>query len=202
MKNIDCPICGTKNNLVKKQKKVIVKYVRQKELVKRKYYKCLSCGATFELGFEKENEKALKEGLSIIRQKNVSNVLTSLEKELSFVEIERCFGLPPRTLSKWKTGAKFPSAAAANLVNLIGVFPWLSYVAACDYDLNSSYKIAAMALLKKAKEQGGYVFLSSNDYYNVLTLAAKKSHVSVIKKHDLLSMTTINNVSEPQYSFK
>lgn len=202
MKNKDCPICGEKNSLEIKKEKLKIKYAREKGLATFKYYECPSCGATFDFDFEEENEKSIKREKTIVRQKSVSKILSCLEKDYSFVEIERSFGLPPRSLSKWKTGAKSPSAAVATLINLIGVFPWLSYVAASDYDLDFSYRIAAMAFLRREKELGNYVNFSSDDYYNVLTLAAKKSHVSVIKKHDLLNLTTLNSISEPQYSFK
>ena len=186
--------------MVKKEKRIKIKYAQKKGLVKRKYDKCLSCGATFELDFEKENEKALKEGLLLIRQNNVSNVLTSLEKEFSFVEIERCFGLPPRTLSKWKTGAKVPSAAAANLISLIGVFPWLSYIAANNYDLDTSYKIADIAFLKRAESNNRVIFTYSNNNYNVFGFAERKGHISVLKDYELLDIT-IKHIAEPQYSY-
>jgi uncharacterized Zn finger protein (UPF0148 family) len=199
MKKMDCPICGTKKRLIEKEKKIKIEYAQEKGSVKIKYFECPSCGASFDLSFEKENEKKLKKELSLIRQKNVSKVLSSLEKDFSFVEMERNFKLPPRTLSKWKTGAKIPSAAAVNLINLVGIFPWLSYVAASDYDLNASYKIADIAFLKRAELNNNIIFTYSNNYYNILGFAERKKHISRLKDYTLLNITS-ENIVDPQYS--
>lgn len=200
MKSKICPVCGTENELIKKEKKVNIKYASENGIAKIKYYKCRSCGEEFDLDFEKENEKCMKNQLSAIRQKSVSKVLCFLEKDFSFVEFERRFGLPPRTLSKWKTGAKKPSAAAANLVNLIGVFPWLSFVAACDYDLDSSYRIAGLACFRRAQERNNYMFSYSSDNYDILALARKKKKEPVFEYKELLNVTN-KIVTEQQYSY-
>ncbi len=162
-----CPICNAKNTLHKKEKNFKVSYNLQNVLAKINYYKCSSCGAELELNFEKENELVIKKATEIARSNSVSETLKQLEKDFSFVEIERSLFLPPKTLSKWKNQSKTPSAAAASLISLLGIFPWLSYVGLVNYNLKESYKIAYTAILKKLKEKP--------EIYNEITMVTQKN---------------------------
>lgn len=162
-----CPICNAKKSLHKKEKDSKVSYNLQHASAKINYYKCSCCGAELELNFEKENELAIKKATERARSNSVSETLKQLEKDFSFVEIERSLFLPPKTLSKWKNQSKTPSAAAAGLVSLLGVFPWLSYVGLVNYNLKESYKIAYTAILKKLKEEP--------EIYNEITMVTQKN---------------------------
>ena len=105
------------------------------------------------------------------RSNSVSETLERLEKTTSFTDIERSFYLPPKTLSKWKNESKSPSASAAALVSLLGVFPWLSYVGMANFEPETAYKIAGAAFFAKATESEKIrAFYSSSNNYELLGL--------------------------------
>lgn len=169
-----CPVCGSESTLEQKQKDFNVVYAGNKIPAKLRYYVCSYCEAELDLEFEKDNEIAIKKAADAARCDSVSATLKRLEKTNSFVELERNLALPPKTLSKWKNKSKFPSAAAAALINLLGVFPWLSYIGMVDYNQVDAYNIALVEVLRKAKDcPENLIFAVSNETYNVLAVAHK-----------------------------
>ena len=171
-----CPICGAENALKKIKTEYKATYGLKSHSTELNSYECSCCGANLDLDCEEQNELAIKEATSIARNDYVSEILEKLEKANSFVEIERSLYLPPKTLSKWKNQSKSPSAAAAALVSLLGVFPWLSYVGMVNYNSSDAYKIAYAAILKKASEEpDNFIFSMSNDFYNGIAVVHQKN---------------------------
>jgi DNA-binding transcriptional regulator YiaG len=167
----ECPICGAKNTLAKRKNEYTASYGNAAHSVQLDSYECSCCGATLDLDFEEKNELAIKNAMEAARAESVSDSLKHLENVLSFVELERSFALPPKTLSKWKNKSKSPSAAAAALVSLLGVFPWLSYVGMLNYNPKEAYKIAFAAILQKAKENPeNFILPLTNEMYNGIAL--------------------------------
>lgn len=171
MNTNDCPFCGTLNSLEKNKRIFTAKYAGETTNTEIEYYKCKNCEEEFFLDLEEESEKKMNKACELARKNSVTNVLSKLDDDSSFVTIERCFGLPPRTLSKWKNQSKNPSATAAAFVNLLGVFPWLTKIAFCNYDSNKAHTIAAYELLQKALENP-YVTANfeSNDIFRSITI--------------------------------
>ena len=182
MKNLDkdmkfdiCPVCDSKGTLIRKKKYCSSFYGTAKTSKEIEVFECSCCGADFDSD-ELTNEKIRKEVAVNARQQYVSGVLAQLEKEQSFVEIERSFYLAPKTLSKWKNKSKSPSAAAAALVSLVGVFPWLSYVGMLNYNPTEAYKIALAAILQKAKENPeNFILPFANEKYDGIALIHQNS---------------------------
>lgn len=97
-------------------------------------------------------------------------------KNRSFSEIERCFLLPARTLSKWLNLSVKPSAAAVGLLRIINAFPWMEKAA--DLGLETS----------DAKQYVRNYYLSEfNDYDKKITYKETPSehiYMAAIRKSD------------------
>lgn len=176
MKN--CPICGAKGSFTKGTKVCTAKYNNYSVLKNIEIYSCANCDAELDLENEVKNEAIMKNAYELARKEYVSNKLADLEKNYSFVDIERSFSLPPKTLSKWKNKTKSPSAAAAALVSLIGVFPWLSYIGLADYNEQDAYKIAAASVFNElTKNPDNFPFGYTDDNRLVVGICKIKQKV-------------------------
>ncbi len=194
MLNKTCPICGAKSALSKNKKIFIAKYANTGTEVTIPVMVCSCCGAKIDLG--KETDKLRKQAMITARNNSVSNTLENLEKTSSFVEIERSLYLPPKTLSKWKNQSKTPSAAAAALVSLLGVFPWLAYVGMTNFNPDMAYKIAGAAFFAKASESEKIkAFYSSSDNYDILGLINDKTVVSD-KTDEIMIQDSYSSIQE------
>ncbi len=164
-----CPVCGAKDTLTKGFSVYTAKYVNAQVSNTLEYYKCSCCDAELSLDCKEKNEAAIKNALETARMNSVAETIKQLEESISLVEIERSFSLPPKTLSKWKTKSKSPSAAAAAFISLLGVFPWLTYVGMCGYNVIQSYKMAGIAFFKEmAKNPNNYPFAMANENYSII----------------------------------
>ncbi|MBQ9538409.1 MAG: hypothetical protein IJU95_03990 [Treponema sp.] len=175
MKYTICPICESKGTLQLKRRKFSAQYGTATVSNEIETVECSCCGANFD-NDEILNDALRKETAVNARQQYITNTLEKLEQNISFTELERCFYLAPKTLSKWKNKSKSPSAAAAALVSLLGVFPWLSYVGMLNYNPEEAYKIAFAAVLQKAKENPeNFILPLSNEMYNGIALVHQNS---------------------------
>lgn len=148
MKQNICPICGSKNTLREEMIPYRLQYGTVSKTIQINNYVCSSCGE--EGDFFSENDNAIKDCMESLKQEYAALLLDEFEKEkIKFTSIERSFALPPRTLSKWKAGAKKPSSAAIALLRLVSVFPWLTDVAECSYEEQRAYEILGNAFLHR-----------------------------------------------------
>lgn len=169
-----CPVCGSEFSLKEEDKQFTAVYAGTRAEVFLPVKVCSCCGAKFDAG--KDTDELRKKAMLDARNNSVSETLERLEKTNSFTDIERSFYLPPKTLSKWKNQSKTPSAAAAALVSLLGVFPWLSYVGMANFDPETAYKIAGAAFFAKATESEKIkAFYSSGGTYELLGLMKDKT---------------------------
>lgn len=182
-----CPICGAEGTLLQNTRKYTAEYMNQHVTKELNQYTCSCCGADLDLEFEENNEILMKEAYDTARKDKISSILAEIEKQCSFVELERSFALPPKTLSKWKKQSKNPSAAAAALVSLLSVFPWLSYVGMTNYNTDMAYKIAGTAFFKEmSKNPDNFPFALSNENYSAVGICHNKQ---TIYKEKLISST-------------
>ena len=164
-----CPVCGSEFSLKEETKTFTAVYAGSRATVSIPVKVCSCCGAKFDDG--KDADELRKKAMLAARSNSVSETLERLEKTTSFTDIERSFYLPPKTLSKWKNESKSPSASAAALVSLLGVFPWLSYVGMANFEPETAYKIAGAAFFAKATESEKIrAFYSSSNNYELLGL--------------------------------
>ena len=169
MKKTICPCCGEKGNFKLLEKDFSTVYGQTSIISKLPVQHCGNCGATFDA--DESVDEIRKNAFIQARQNSVCKDLERLEQKISFTELERCFYLAPKTLSKWKNKSKSPSAAAAALVSLLGVFPWLSYVGMLNYNPTEAYKVAFAAVLQKAKENPeNFILPLTNEMYNGIAL--------------------------------
>lgn len=170
-----CPCCGKVDSFKQKEKDFSVVYGQKTSTGKLFVLECDNCGAEFDCDAEK-NDKIRKETMLSTRQESVCDSLKNIEEKISFAELERCFYLAPKTLSKWKTKEKSPSAAAAAFINLINVFPWLSLVGMANYNPIEAYKIACAAVVQKIRQNtSNFVFPLSTNAYDAVVFGYEKT---------------------------
>lgn len=181
MKDLTCPICGTKDGLEEKNISFPCNYNDETININLPTYQCKCCDASLFLDFEKENDAAITKAMNQARSNFVSKSLTNIEKDYDFATIERCFALPPRTLSKWKNKSKSPSAPAAALISLLNTFPWLTKIAFCDFDTNKAYALAYIETLKHVIHNPSFATKEESDkYINDLNDILTKEDLPVI----------------------
>ena len=164
-----CPCCGEKESFTLIEKDFTAVYGQTSITSSLPVKHCESCGATFDA--DDSADTLRKEAFVEARRESVCRGLERLEKKISFTELEHCFSLAPKTLSKWKNKSKSPSATAAAFVNLLSVFPWLAYVGMSNYNSAEAYKIAYAAVLQKANENpANFVFPLANENYTGIAL--------------------------------
>ena len=195
MKLTTCPCCGEKETFKLSEKDFSTTYGQTSITSKLPVMHCNNCGATFDA--DESVEEIRKDSFIKARQESVCKELEKLEKKISFTELERCFYLAPKTLSKWKNKAKSPSATAAAFISLLGVFPWLSYVGMLNYNQNEAYKIAFAAVLQKAKENPeNFVMSLTNELYSGIAIVNKSKRY----KDEYKNIGLNNSYSENQKS--
>lgn len=191
MKN-NCSVCGATNSLKKKVKQMTVQYGNTKLIKELPILECNCCGAKFD---DTNADDIRKKALLEVRQNSVVENLEQIEKDISFTELERCFSLPAKTLSKWKNKSKAPSAAASALISLINIFPWLTSVAMNNYDSQISYNIAGKAFFKKVLQDPKIsAFYINNPEYESIGLSNSKTDVFVEKNNSTTFTNEINRL--------
>lgn len=143
-----CPACGCSDfNIVNRDKDVQLDFFQTLN-VSYDSFECNVCG----FAGEDSNDSYL---VSYNAQKEASDKITAqkLMAEnhkvgIKDVHFERCLGLPPRTLNRWKSQGR-PSGAGLALLKLVNTYEWLLDVA--DYGYEPEY--ARKILVKKALEE-------------------------------------------------
>ena len=126
-----CPICGS-SDIHQSSRSRIVSIPYCKDInFEENYYLCNECFA--EGDFPKKNDEKFEELQKGALIDSIHNILDSLSKlGVSNSQIERSLCLPPRTISRWKSGT-FSDAALA-LLRIVATFPWILEVANRGFD--------------------------------------------------------------------
>ena len=168
-----CPICN--NEMKESLVDFPIKIGNTEKMTHIFSHVCSECGYD-------ENDKRNKKIISTAINETLvscSNSILQLWKNQnrSFSELERCFLLPARTLSKWLNHSVKPSAAAVGLLRIINAFPWMEKVA--DLGLETA----------EAKQYVRNYYLSEfNDYDKQISYKetpAEHIYMAVIKKSDI-----------------
>jgi YgiT-type zinc finger domain-containing protein len=137
----DCPICGSENIDVIEAKELSEKILFDGSAVlfEALSYKCSACEEEFydentDTKFELAKDKKINENSLIYLDKLKENF-----KSISY--IERVFGIPQRTIGRWKGGAVTSIAYA--FLCLIGKLPWLVEIVEAKFDKNVVAKVLA-----------------------------------------------------------
>lgn len=169
----DCPICGSDNIDVNETKELVEKtlFDGSTVLFESPLYTCSVCEGEFyendtDEKFELAKDKKINENASFYLEKIKENF-----KSISY--IERVFGIPQRTIGRWKGGA-VTSIAYAFLI-LIGKLPWLVEIVDSKFDKNVVAKVLAREAELALKE-----IATENNY------ELSKSFIISSGKHQLI----------------
>lgn len=167
-----CPIC---NHEMRESKVNFPISIGNIEKITHIYSQiCPECGYDEN---DKRNKKIISSAITESLISCSNSILQQWKKQnRSFSEIERCFVLPARTLSKWLNLSVKPSAAAVELLRIINAFPWMEKVADLGFET------------AKAKQYVRNYYLSEfNDYNKQISYKETPSehiYTAVIKKTD------------------
>ena len=145
--NKGCPVCGSSELLHHKKDKDIQLDFFQSVKFSYDVDYCSICGYEGEANDSYPLAFSSAKSLS---DKDVSYHLIEWNRAKGIKDsyFERSFGLPARTLNRWRSGSNTPSATGVTLLKLVNTFSWLTEVAEYKYD----QAIAKKIFLKNALE--------------------------------------------------
>jgi hypothetical protein len=144
--NEQCPSCGVGElSVSERQESVSVPFGPMVSCATR-VATCAVCGASLDL--DSSNSERVAAATKEAIEASIPLMLSRLEKAgLKNAYVERSFGLPQRTIARWKRGEQ--SSAMLALLRLLCTYPWLTEVADSGFDpstanievLNAAYRI-------------------------------------------------------------
>lgn len=125
-----CAICGSKNVEIEIVSHNLPVQKADAITVINRVVHCHDCGMEIETT---DNEDAIKALYHKAEHLSIERMLDDLQ-QLGYAQsaIEKAFGLPSRTLSKWKTQGSF-SRAGLSLLRIAHTFPFVVFTAAHGY---------------------------------------------------------------------
>lgn len=144
-----CPACGSTSLTVSERtEKLSVPYGPKIEC-RLEDARCLACGEQGD--FRGVNDEHLDAAIVASEKASIESMLAFLVSAgQSNAYIERVFGLPMRTIARWKNGNA--SAAPVALLRLLRTFPWLSVVAESGFDAKEADAEVISAALRIMNE--------------------------------------------------
>jgi len=141
-----CECCGSSNTEIRTSSRYFPIPFSDTLEYKNSVLHCNDCGEDVDL----EDSVPVESFLSTENpqyteaiQKSIDVILSDFQQmEISQSHIERSFGIPARTLSKWRNDRNLPSAAALSFLRILRTFPWLLNVAEKNFNKEKSHRIA------------------------------------------------------------
>ena len=162
MKQVVCPICGSKDLVQKTKSESITVPFSEPVEVTENMFLCNVCGESGD--FTGENDQLIDAAGLFAVKKSALNILGYLtEHGVTMAYLERAMDLPIRTASRWKEG--HISAPAVALLRCLRTYPWLIDVA--DNDFNADF--AKAELVKNALDSFGQLLDQNNIGINTLS---------------------------------
>jgi len=131
-----------------------------------------------ECGYD-ENDKRNKGIISSAINEALVSCSSSILKlwknqNRSFSEIERCFLLPARTLSKWLNLSVKPSAAAVELLRIINAFPWMEKAADLGLETDETKQYVRNYYLSEFNDYNKKILYKETPSEHIYTAVIKK----------------------------
>ena len=129
-----CPVCGSSHLRIEQEDRLIFEPYGGQKLIKLQVCTCMDCGADGD--FFNQNDASIQVTQNHLKANAVSQIVNHLnDTGYSSAAMERAFGLPARTIAKWKRESdSCPSASAVALLRIVRTFPWLISVADAKFD--------------------------------------------------------------------
>jgi hypothetical protein len=129
-----CPVCGGSHVRIEQEDRLISEPYGGQKTIKLQVCTCLDCGADGD--FFNQNDTSIIAAQNYLKANAVSQIVNHLNANgYSSAAMEKAFGLPARTIAKWKRESdSCPSASAVALLRIVRTFPWLISVADAKYD--------------------------------------------------------------------
>ena len=143
-----CPVCGSSHLRIEQEDRLIFEPYGGQKLIKLQVCTCMDCGADGD--FFNQNDASIQVTQNHLKANAVSQIVNHLnDTGYSSAAMERAFGLPARTIAKWKRESdSCPSASAVALLRIVRTFPWLISVADAKYDHTIAQRIFITEAIK------------------------------------------------------
>ena len=143
---------------------------------------CPECGYDEN---DKRNKKIISTAINETLVACSNSILQSWKKQnRSFSEIERCFLLPLRTLSKWLNLSVKPSAAAVGLLRIINAFPWMEKVADLGFETSDAKQYVRNYYLSEFNDYDKKISYKETSAEHIYTAVIRKSDNYEAKKSE------------------
>ncbi len=124
---LKCPACGSGDLLSQDIAESFSAPLGPPVLCRLQKVTCKTCDESGD--FFDVNDERISAALDESTQRSIEEILRYLsEAGLSNAYVERVFGIPARTINRWKK-EKQKSAAAVALLRVLRTFPWIAKVA-------------------------------------------------------------------------
>jgi DNA-binding transcriptional regulator YiaG len=129
-----CPVCGSSHVRIEEEERLIFEPYGGQKAIRLQVCVCMDCGADGD--FLNQNDTSILAAQNYLKANAVSQIVNYLnDTGYSSAAMERAFGLPARTIAKWKRESdSCPSASAVALLRIVRTFPWLISVADAKFD--------------------------------------------------------------------
>jgi len=129
-----CPVCGSSHVRIEQEDRLIFEPYGGQKAIKLQVCTCMDCGADGD--FLNQNDTSILAAQNYLKANAVSQIVNYLnDTGYTSAAMERAFGLPSRTIAKWKRESdSCPSASAVALLRIVRTFPWLISVADAKFD--------------------------------------------------------------------
>ncbi len=179
-----CPLCH--NHMVERKVPFNIEIGNTKKMIHISTYICPFCGYDEN---NKTNKKLISSAINETMLSHSINILTSWKSQnLSFSEIERCFMLPARTLSKWYNHTMKPSAAAIQLIRIINAFPWMIKAAEVGFETDKAKQYARSYYISEFNDCNKKITYTSTQDEHIYTAVIKKKSAPLPKDFTYLAI--------------
>ena len=145
--NLTCPACGSSNIATSRLDASLPVPMAEPVIYSERVDLCGACGT--EGDFARENDAAVEAALAAAGKRSARAIIESLAADgISMAYFERAFGLPQRTMARWKAGEC--SAGSLALLRVVRSYPWVLRLAERSF----SEKVAKQELARASAGSG------------------------------------------------
>jgi len=145
--SVTCPACGSSDIATSRLDASLPVPMAEPVIYSERVDLCGACGT--EGDFARENDATVEAALAAAGKRSARAIIESLAADgISMAYFERAFGLPQRTMARWKAGEC--SAGSLALLRVVRSYPWVLRVAERSF----SERVARKELVRASASSG------------------------------------------------